>query len=85
MSGKALVVALGLLERVGDHVVGAEMLNPGRVVAISTGKLLSLGPVSVRSVRSVAPSVSHGMCTVFPNGVGVLEQGCNDASDVTAL
>ena len=57
VSGKASDVALGLLERVGDHAVDVAMLEPGRVVAINSGGLLSRVPVSVRFVRIVAPSV----------------------------
>ena len=87
VSGKASDVALGLSERVGDHAVDAATLKPGRFVAISSGGLLSRGrgPVSVRYVRSVAPSVGHGPYTVLPNGVGVSERVCVDAADVTAL
>ena len=85
VSGKALDVALGLLEQVGDHAVDAAMLKPRRFVAISSGGVLSRGTVSVRSVRSVAPSVGHGPCTVMPNGVGVSEQLCGNAAYVTAL
>jgi hypothetical protein len=85
VSGKASDVALGLSERVGDHAVDVATLEPGRFVAINSGGLLSRGPVSIRSVRTVAPSVGRGPCTVLPNGVGVSERVCDDAADVTAL
>ena len=75
-------MALGLSVQVGDHAVDAAMLKPGRLVAISSGRLLSRGPVSV---RSVVPSVGHGPWTVLSNGVGMSERVCDDAANVTAL
>ena len=85
VSGKASDVALGLSEQVGDHAVDVAMLEPGRVVAINSVGLLRRGPVSVRFVRIVAPSVDYGLCNVLPTGVRVSERVCDDAADVIAL
>ena len=83
VSGKASKAALELSEQVGGFAVDSAMLEPGRVVAINSGGLLSWLSVSVRCDRFVAPAVGGGPYTVLPT-VGLVSER-DDAVDVTAL
>ena len=74
VSGEVSGAALGWLDPV---VVGVVVAVKGLAIVVGL-------PVSVRPT-SVGPSVGHGLGTVLPNCVGVLEQVGNKAADVTAL